>query len=324
MRLSCIEVIVAVLLLGGSAVSALAQTYPAKPIRLVVPYAPGGAADPNARIVGQRLSEVTGQPVIIDNRPGAGGNIGTNIVAKAVADGYTIALVAASTVTINQSLYSQMQYDPIRDLAPVSLVSLDSIVLVATPSLPVNSVKDIIALAKAKPGEVNYGSGGTGSGGHLAMELFKAMAGTNLLHVPYKSAGEVMPSLLAGRVSLMFTSSGAVLPHVRAGKLKAIAVTTKKRLASLPELPTVDESGIPGYEVTGWYGVVAPARTPAAVIERLNSEIVRIVQEPEIDKRLSNLGVIPTTSTPRELANVILADSAKWARVIKQAGIRAD
>lgn len=324
MRLSCIEVIVAVLLLGGSVVSALAQTYPAKPIRLVVPYAPGGAADPNARIVGLRLSEVIGQPVIVDNRPGAGGNIGTNIVAKAVADGYTVALVAASTVTINQSLYSQMQYDPIRDLAPVSLVSLDSIVLVATPTLPVNSVKDIIVLAKAKPGEVNYGSGGTGSGGHLAMELFKAMAGTNLLHVPYKSAGEVMPSLLAGRVSLMFTSSGTVLPHVKAGKLKAIAVTSKKRLASLPELPTVDESGIPGYEVTGWYGVVAPARTPAAVIERLNSEIVRIVQEPEIDKRLSNLGVIPTTSTPRELANVILADSAKWARVIKQAGIRAD
>ena len=241
----------AALLLTCPAPAASGQTYPAKPIRFVVPYAPGGAADPIARMLGLKLAETMGQPVIIDNRPGAGGNIGANIVAKAVPDGYTIVLVAASTVTINQSLNPQLQFDPVNDLAPIGLAAFDSIILASHPSLPVTSVKDVIELAIAKPGAINYASGGTGSGGHLAMELLKVMTATNLVHIPYKGAGDAIPSLLAGRVSLMFTSSGTLLPHIKAGRLKALAAATKHRLPGLPNLPTVDESGVPGYEVTG-------------------------------------------------------------------------
>jgi tripartite-type tricarboxylate transporter receptor subunit TctC len=302
----------------------LAQTYPHKPIRWVVPYAPGGAADPIARLIGQKLAEAWGQPVVIDNRPGAGGNIGTDVVAKAAPDGHTIVLVAASTVTINQSLYAKLPYDPVRDLAPVAIVATDVLVLVQTQSLPTSSVAEVIALARAKPGQVQYASGGTGSGGHLAMELFKAMAGIDLVHVPYKGAGSALPNLIAGQVSLMTTSAATAMPHVRSGRLKALGVTGADRAPTLPDLPTVSEAGLKGYEVTGWYGVLVPARTPAAVVAKMNAEIVRIVSSAEVSERLTGMGLIPRTTTPQEMGAVIARDAAKWAKVVKQAGIRAD
>jgi tripartite-type tricarboxylate transporter receptor subunit TctC len=317
--LACVGTAVA-----AAATASLAQPYPNRPIRWVVPYAPGGAADPVARLIGQKLADTLGQPVVIDNRPGAGGNIGTDMVAKAAPDGHTIVIVAASTVTVNQSLYAKLPFDPVRDLAPVALVATDVLVLVQTPSLPTASVNDVIALARAKPGQIQYASGGTGSGGHLAMELFRVMAGIDLVHVPYKGAGSALPNLISGQVSLMTTSAATAMPHVRTGRLKALGVTSAERAPTLPELPTVSEAGLKGYEVTGWYGVLVPARTPAAVVSKLNAEIVRIVSSGEISERLTGMGLIPRTSTPQELSAVIARDAAKWAKVVKQSGIRAD
>ena len=317
--LGCMGAVVAVV-----TTTSLAQPYPNRPIRWVVPYAPGGAADPIARLIGQKLADAWGQPVVVDNRPGAGGNIGTDVVAKAAPDGHTVVIVAASTVTVNQSLYAKLPFDPVRDLAPVALVATDVLVLVQTLSLPTSSVNDVIALARAKPGQIQYASGGTGSGGHLAMELFRVMAGIDLVHVPYKGAGSALPNLISGQVSLMTTSAATAMPHVRTGRLKALGVTSAERAPTLPELPTVSESGLKGYEVTGWYGVLVPARTPAAVVAKLNAEIVRIVSSGEISERLTGMGLIPRTSTPQEMGAVIARDAAKWAKVVKQSGIRAD
>lgn len=291
---------------------------------MVVPYAPGGAADPLARLVGERLASRLGQPVVAENNPGAGGNIGTNIVARAEPDGYTLMMIAASTMTINQSLYSKMPFDAIKDFSPIGLVALDSIIMVAHPALPIGSIQDLVALAKAKPGAINYASGGAGSGGHLAMELLKSMTGMNIVHVPFKSAGASITSLLAGDVSLTFTSSGSVLSLANDGKLKAIATATSKRLPNLPNLPTVDESGVPGYEVTGWYAVLAPAGTPQAIVLKLNAEIGQILEEAPVKDRISKMGLIPTVSTPDELGNIIKRDAEKWAGVVKEANIKID
>jgi len=310
--------------LAAWAFGAQAQPYPNRPIRWIVPYAPGGAADPIARLIGQRLSDAWGVPVVIDNRPGAGGNIGTDLAVKSLPDGHTIVIVAASTVTVNQSLYTRLSYDPVRDLAPLALVATDVLVLVQTASLPTTSVTDLIALARAKPGQIQYASGGTGSGGHLAMELFKVMAGVDLVHVPYKGAGSAIPNLISGQVSLMTTSAATAMPHVRTGRLKALGVTGAERAPTLPDVPTVAESGLKGYEVTGWYGVLAPARSPADIVAKLNGEIVRIVSASDVSERLTGMGLIPRTSTPRQMAEVIARDAAKWAKVVKQAGIRAD
>jgi len=302
---------------------ATSQSYPSKPVRLIVAYAPGGAADPIARLLGQKLQEAWGQAFVVENFPGAGGNIGMDMVAKAAPDGYTLGMVAASTVTINQSLYAKMPFDPEKDLVPVGLAAFDQIILVANPSMPINSIKDLIDAARAKPGVLNYASGGAGSGGHLAMELLKSMANIDIVHIPFKGAGNSLPSLISGEVGITFTSAGSVLGLVQQGKLKAIATATKTRLPSMPNLPTVGET-VPGYEVTGWYGVLAPAKTPQAIIDKLNAEINRIVQQPDSRARIEKMGLLPATGTPADLAKIIHDDSITWARVIKQADIRLE
>lgn len=297
--------------------------YPNKTIRMIVPYAPGGAADPCARLLSQKMPDTLGQAVVVENYPGAGGNIGANMVAKAAPDGYTLGMFAASTVTINKSLYPTMPFDPEKDFAPVALMSLDQIVLVASVNAPFKNLKELIDLARAKPGQLNYASGGSGSGGHLGMELFKSMTGINIVHIPFKGAGNTLTSTISGEVSMTMTSAGSVLSLVQQGKLKAIAGGGAKRLAGLPDVPAVAET-VPGYEMGGWYGVLAPARTPADIISRLNTEINRIVQDPDVKARLDKMGLLPATGTPEELGRIMQKDSVKWAGVIKQSQIKMD
>ena len=275
------------MLLGSASVAAAQITpYPAKPIRFVVPFPAGGPLDLVARSIGQELSRSWGQPVIVDNRPGAGGNIGADLVAKAPPDGYTILMGAVSTHAINVTLYSKLPYDPINDFAPITLVTSVPNVLVLHPSVPAHNVTELIALAKAKPGQLNFASGSTGSAGHLAGELFKTMAGVDMVHIPYKGAAPAVVDLLAGHVSLMFDNLSSALPNIRAGRVRAIAVTTLKRSPLLPALPTISESGLSGFDVSTWFGVFAPGGTPPAVVARLNAEIVRILNTAQMRERL--------------------------------------
>ncbi|HSQ03418.1 MAG TPA: tripartite tricarboxylate transporter substrate binding protein [Burkholderiales bacterium] len=300
-----------------------AQTYPSRSIRIVVPLAAGGPGDILARAIGQKLAESVGQPIVIDNRPGANTNIGTEAVAKSAPDGYTL-LLTASTHTINPSLYSKLPFDPIRDFAPVTLVGDTPLVMVLHPSVPATSVKAFIALAKSRPGQINYGSAGSGSTLHLAGEMFNSLAGVKMVHVPYKGVTQAVSDLLGGHLTLMFPGAPIALPHARAGKLVALATTGTRRTPAAPELPTVAEAGVPGFEVTVWYGVLAPAATPQAVITRLHGELVRIVQLPDIRERWATLGADPLTNTPTEFAAFLKADIGKWAKVVKESGAKAD
>lgn len=302
---------------------AAAQAYPAKAIRIVVPLAAGGPGDLLARGIGQKLSDTMGQPVVIDNRPGANTNVGSEAVAKAAPDGYTL-LATASTLTINPSLYSNLTYDPIRDFAPITPIATTPLVLVVHPSLSVRSVKELIALAKAKPTQILYGSPGNGSTPHLAAELFNTMAGVKLMHVPYKGVTGAFSDLLGGQISLMFPGAPIALPQVKAGKLRAVGTTGAKRTPAAPELPTIAEAGLPGYEVSVWYGVLAPAGTPLAVINRLNTEIVRIVQLPDITERWAALGAEPSHSAPEQFAAFLKRDLGKWAKVVRDSGAKID
>lgn len=314
---------VLVLLAAATAVDqAGAQQYPAKPVRMVVPFAPGGISDALARIVGQKLSEKWGDPVIVDNRPGAGGNVGTEIVARAVPDGYTLLLVAPS-LAISPSLYTKLGYDPLRDFAPVSLVALATNLMVVHPSLPVGTIKELIAYGKARPGTISYGSGGSGTSGQLAAELFKLSAGVDFLHVAYKGAGPAVNALLGGEVQLMFAPITLVLSLANAGKLKAVAVTGARRSTAAPNIPTVAESGLPGFDVSSWFGVVAPAGTPARIVSMLNREISALASLPDARERIIAQGAEPTSTTPDEFARHLRAEIGKWARVIKAAGIQA-
>jgi tripartite-type tricarboxylate transporter receptor subunit TctC len=300
-----------------------AQNYPAKAIRIVVPLAAGGPGDVLARAVGQKLAESVGQPVVVDNRPGANTNIGNEAVAKSAPDGYTL-LMSASTLTINPSLYANLAYDPVKSFAPVTLVATTPLVLVVHPSLPVKSVKELIALAKAKPGQLLYGSAGSGSTLHLAGEMFNSMAGVKIVHVPYKGVTNAFSDLLGGQIPIMYPGAPIALPQVQAGKLRALATTGDKRSAAAPELPTIAEAGLAGYEVSVWYGVLAPAGTPPAIINRLHAELVKIVQSPDITARWAALGAEPLVNTPEQFTEFLKKDLVKWTKVVRESGAKVD
>ena len=305
--------------------SSLAQTvYPAKAIRYVVPFPAGGPLDIVARAIGQELNKSWGQAVVIDNRPGAGGNIGADLVAKAPADGYTILMGAVSTHAINVTLYNKLPYDPIRDFAPVTLITSVPNVLVVHPSVPANNVKELIALAKSRPGQLNFASGSTGSAGHLAGELFNSMAGVRMTHIPYKGAAPAVVDLMAGHVSLMFDNMSSALPNIKATRVRALAVTTLKRSPLLPQLPTISDAGMRGFDIATWFGIFAPAGAPPDIVARLNSEIVRILHTPEMKERLALLGAEPIGNKPDEFAAFVRAEIPKYAKVIQASGARAD
>ncbi len=305
--------------------SSLAQTvYPAKAIRYVVPFPAGGPLDIVARAIGQELNKSWGQPVVIDNRPGAGGNIGADLVAKAPADGYTILMGAVSTHAINVTLYNTLPYDPIRDFAPVTLITSVPNVLVVHPSVPANNVKELIALAKSRPGQLNFASGSTGSAGHLAGELFNSMAGVRMTHIPYKGAAPAVVDLMAGHVSLMFDNMSSALPNIKATRVRALAVTTLKRSPLLPQLPTISDAGLRGFDIATWFGIFAPAGTPPDIVARLNGEIVRILHTPEMKERLALLGAEPIGNKPDEFAAFVKAEIPKYVKVIQASGARAD
>ena len=298
--------------------------YPSKPIRMIVPSAPGSGPDIMARAIGQKLTEALGQAIVIDDKPGAGGIIGSEAAAKAPPDGYTLIMSNAGAHTVNPGLYAKLPYDPVKDFAPVTLVALAPNILIVHPTLPVRNVKDLIALATAKPGELTFGSGGNGSTAHLSGEMFKTMAGINIVHIPFKGSPAAVIGVIAGQIALAIPNIPPALPHVRSGKLKALAVTTAKRAAGVPDLPTVAEAGLPGYEATAWFGVLAPAATPPQIIARLNAAIVKIAHAREMQERLTAEGADAVGNTPEQFAQIIKSDIAKWAKVIKASGARAD
>ena len=310
--------------LVACAAPAHAQTYPAKPIRFVVGFTAGGASDITSRIIGQKLTEHFGQPVIIDNRAGASGTIAAAIVARAPPDGYTLLSGATSILAINPGLYAKLEYDPVKDFAPVSQTVSMPQLLVVHPAVKAVTLKELLALAKAKPGELNYSSSGTGSSSHLAMELLKFMTGASFVHVPFKGSGQAMPSLLAGQVQLVFDPMPSSLPHVRTGRLRAIAISTSARSPAIPELVTVAEAGVPGYESSLWYGVLAPARTPPEIVAKLNKTVNAILREPDVMERFAGLGADPLGNSSAAFSRYIGDEIAKWGKVIKAVGMRAE
>jgi len=304
--------------------SPAAQTnYPEKPIRMVVGFPPGSSSDTVARLLGQKFAEAWGKPVLIDNAAGAAGNIAADRVAKAEPDGYTLGLLASPPLVVNPSLY-KLAYDPVKDFAPVSQVTVSPNILVVHNTVPAKSVKELVALAKAQPGGLTFASGGSGSANHMAAELFKSMAGVDIRHIPYKGVPLAIPDLLGGRVTMIFSPTAIVLPLVREGKLRALAVTTLKRSSAVPELPTIAESGFPGFESTGWNGLLAPARTPATILRKLHLETVKALALPDVRAKLADLGVEGIGNSPDEFAAVIKSEIPKWAKVIKESGMKAD
>jgi tripartite-type tricarboxylate transporter receptor subunit TctC len=307
------------------AAAAFAQDYPNKTVRVIVPFAPGGATDVLGRIVSQKLYERWGQIVIVDNRIGASGNIGAEFVAKsAPADGYTL-LVAGAPHAINMSLFNNLRYDLARDLAPITSIAAFPSLIAVHPSVPVKSVKDLIALAKARPGEINFGSAGNGSPNHLSMELFKTMAKINMTHIPYKGgSGQMVSDLLAGQVQLASMGLPPAMPYVKSGRLRVIAVTSAKRSPLLPDVPTVAETGLPGYEVNSWYGVFAPPALPKELVTKINADVVAILGAADLKDRLAALGAEPQPMTPDEFGRFVRDDIAKWAKVVKESGAKVD
>lgn len=307
----------------AAATCALADNYPSKPIRLVVGYAAGGSTDVIARLVGQKLSEALGQPVVIENRPGAGATIASDYAAKAAPDGYTLFMSTIAN-TINTSLYAKLPFDFARDFAPISLVATVPNVLVVNPAVPAKDLKELIALAKSKPGEINFASSGSGSSIHLSGELFNLVAGVKTVHVPYKGSAPAVTDLIGGQVQMMFDNLSSSLPHVRAGKLRALAVTGATRSAAAPDIPTMAEAGLPGYEITSWFALVAPAKTPPEILARLNAETTKILKLADVKEKLAGLGAEASSSSPDFLAEYIRTETAKWAKVVKASGARAD
>jgi tripartite-type tricarboxylate transporter receptor subunit TctC len=307
---------------ASTTTAAEAERYPVKPIRLVVPFTPGGSNDLIGRIIGQKLNEAWAQPVIIDNRPGGGSTIGIEVVVRAAPDGYTL-LTTSGGIAINVSLY-KLPFNPITDLAPVALVAQMPYLLAAHPSLPAKSVRDIINLAKAQPGKLAYSSSGAGTSSHLAMEMFESAAGIRMLHVPYKGGAPAVNAVMSNEAQMTFNVITGPLPQVKAGKLRAIAVSSAKRSDVAPDVPTVAESGVPGFEVIAWYNMFAPARTPRSIVNRLNAEVNRIVQLPDVRERMHLLGVSPLSGTPDDLANYLKFEVARWGKLIKQAGIKLE
>jgi tripartite-type tricarboxylate transporter receptor subunit TctC len=303
--------------------SASAAEYPSRTIRYVVGQAPGGSSDTLARIVTQKLAEALGQQVVVDNRPGATGNIGAEAVARAAPDGYTLLQVATSHAT-NPALMSRMPFDPIRDFTPVVLLSEAPNLWLAHPSLPARSVRELIALAKTRPGQINFASSGTGSSQHLAGELLKSMTGIDMVHIPYKGSPPALIDVIGGRVVLMCSTLAPAMPHVKTGKVRAYGVTGARRSAAAPDIPTIAESGVPGYEATAWQGVLAPARTPAEAVDRLNAELVRVLARPDVSRQLAEQGYEQVGGTPERFAAFIKSEIVKWSKVIKAAGLRIE
>jgi tripartite-type tricarboxylate transporter receptor subunit TctC len=303
---------------------ATAQPYPGKPIRLISPYAPGGGSDTLARVIGPKLTESWGQPVIIENRPGAAGSIGAEAAARATPDGYTLLVTPNAVLTINPHIYPKLRYDPTRDFEPVTIASNSPYLLVVHPGLPATTVKELIAHARARPGQLTYSSSGNGSSTHLAGVLFSQLAGVSLLHVPYKGAAPAIVDLLGGQIQMRFSSVVPALPHVRAGKLRALGISSARRYAPLPEIPTINEAGLPGFIVESWYAILAPARTPRAIVSKLNSEIVRHLQSDDMKARMAADGAEAIGSTPEVLAKWIRDDLARWAKPVRDSGAKAE
>jgi len=299
------------------------DTWPSRPVRFILPFPPGGGTDILGRLIAERLSAGLGQPVVTENRGGAGGNVGAEAAARSSPDGYTIVLVAPS-LAISPTLYSKINYDPVKDFAPVSLVATVPNVMITQASAPVQNLEEFIAFAKAKPGALNFGSGGAGTSNHLAGELFNIVTGAKLIHIPYKGVNLAMQDVLAGNVHLVFIGIPAAVPHIKAGKLRALALVAPQRSAALPEVPTVAEAGLRDFEVTTWYGVLAPAGTPRNVVSRLNAELGKIMHSPELKEKLAATGTEPLTSTPEEFADYIKREIAKWGEVVRKAGVKAD
>ena len=320
---SRVAILVASLPLCGAPLHVCAQTYPIKPIRIIVPLAPGGGTDIVGRTIAQKLSESLSQSVIVENRAGAGGNIGMEAAAKAPPDGYTV-IVTTTGLASNPSLYDKVPFDPIRDFSPVTFLGLGPFILVVHPSVPANSVNHLLALARSRPGQLNFASAGNGSGSHLSAELFNSMTRVQMVNVSYKGGGPALIDLLGGQVSLMFQSMPVALPYVKVGKLRALAVTTSLRASVAPSIPTISESGVPGFEVVLWYGLFAPARTSKEIVAKLNAELNTILRTQDVRSRFEVLGIEPVGSTPEELELHLKSEFSKWAKVIKAAGIKAE
>ena len=302
--------------------AAAAETYPARPLRLVVPTGAGGFTDVLSRVVAQHLGESLGQRVVVDNRPGAGSIVGSEIVAKSPPDGYTM-MMAFTPHSINSSLYPKLPYDALKDFSPVTMVAAVTLVLTAHPSLPTKNIRELIALAKQRPGQINYGSVGSGSLGHLGAELFKSLGRVSITHVPYKGAPQANSALLSGEVSMFFDTPPSSLPLIKAGRVRALGVSTRKRLALLPDVPAIAEV-VPGYEVIGWNGIVVPAGTPQSIIDRLHTEIAKVLRTPSVSTQLTSQGIDPVGDSPAQFSAFIKSDTEKWARVIREAGIKPD
>ncbi|TFI46674.1 tripartite tricarboxylate transporter substrate binding protein [Diaphorobacter sp. DS2] len=309
---------------GALPMGALAQNFPTKPITIIVPFSAGGTTDILARIVGQGLTTELGQSVVVDNKPGAGGNIGGSLAAKAAADGYTLFMGTVGTHAINQSLYKKLPFDPVKDFAPLSRVATVPNLLVAHPSQPFKTVKEMIAYAKANPGKITFGSPGSGASPHVSGELFKSMTGTDMLHVPYKGSAPAMTDLLGGQTSVMFDNMPSAIQHVRSGKLRPIAVTTAKRSPELPDVPTIAEAGVPGYEATSWFGMFAPAGTPKPVLDKLHAALIKVLNQADVKKKIAEQGGDVVAETPAQFAAFIQAESVKWGKVVKESGATAD
>src|SRR5713226_2079940 len=306
-----------------STVALAQESYPSRPLRFILPFPPGGGTDILGRLIAERMTARLGQPVVTENRGGAGGNVGAEAAARSAPDGYTIVLVAPS-LAISTSLYSKLSYDPVKDFAPISLVATVPNVMVTHPSVPAGTLAEFIRLAKTKPGEMNFGSGGSGTSNHLAGELFNIVAGVKLVHVPYKGVNLAMNDVLSGQIHLVVIGVPAAAPHIKAGKLRALALVAPQRASALPEVPTVAEAGLPKFEVTTWYGILAPAGTPKTIVTRLNTELVKIMHAPELKERLAAMATDPATSTPEEFADYIKREIVKWGEVVRQAGLKAD
>ena len=311
----------AVALLAASG-AALAQSYPARPVRFIVPFAPGGNTDIQGRLIAQKLSDAWGHPVVVDNRGGAGGTLGVDLAAKAPPDGYTLVLASYGNILVGPALYKKLPYDPVKDLAPVVLVSTPPGLLVANPVLPVKSVKELIAYGRANPGKLNYGSAGSGVWNHLFAELFKTMAKIEMTHVPYKGTGPAVTDVIGGQIQLSFAPFPTVLPHMKSGRLRALAVTDDKRSPLLPEIPTVAESGLPGYAAASWFAVLAPAGTPRPIVTTINQDINRVFQQPEVRAAFAADGSVPVGGTPEDLARSIGAGMTKWGQLVRDLGVQ--